>query len=87
MLRQAARALSLAVAGGISLVLMLYPYALNGIASARVHTGLPVLMLGVAGLFVSGLGFVPRGRLAGLLFSPLVAWLLVAAGAFVMSGG
>ncbi len=89
--RQAAsawgRALALAAAGAASLLLMLYPYVLNGISGWRVHAGLPVMMLGVAGLFVAGLGFRPGSRLLRGLFHPACAWGLFAAGILVMVSG
>ena len=78
------RGLSLAAACGISLTLMLFPFVLRGIPGARLHLGLPILMLGVAGAFVHGIGFTPDNRFLRLLFGPAGAWLLIAAGTLVL---
>ncbi|WP_413993412.1 cyd operon YbgE family protein [Labrys okinawensis] len=82
-----ARGLSLASAGSVSLLLLVYPYVLSGIPEWRVHTGLPVMMFGAAGLFMFGLGFRPRNRLAQALFYPGLAGLLFVAGMLTMVGG
>ena len=74
------RGLSLATAGGVSLVLLLYPYALRGVPDSRVHAGLPLMMLGAAGLFAHGLGFEPALRATRFLLHPVLSWLLFAAG-------
>ncbi|CAM5767118.1 hypothetical protein LMIY3S_02054 [Labrys miyagiensis] len=79
------RALSLAVAGIASLLLMLYPYVLNGVPGWKMHTGLPVMMLGVTGLYMAGLGFSPRSKLLRAIFHPLAAWMLFALGILVMA--
>ncbi len=80
------RGLSLAVAGLVSLALMLDPYLLAGVSSSRVHGALPPMMLGVAGLFVYGLGFEPNGRLLRMILHPAVSWLLFLAGAVAIAG-
>jgi predicted membrane protein len=81
-----ARALSLMAASLVSLVLLADPYVLSGIPAGRIHIGLPVMMLGVAGLFMHGLGFGPRVKILRLLFHPAMAWLLFASGALVITG-
>jgi predicted membrane protein len=85
-LRRMTRILSLAAAGLFSLVILLDPYLLAGVPSWRLHTGLPVMMLGGAGLFMHGLGFVPRTAAIRLLFHPVTAWLLFIAGAALTAG-
>lgn len=82
-----ARGWSLASAGSVSLLLLVYPYVLSGIPGWRVHTGLPIMMFGAAGLFMFGLGFSPRSRLVRGLFYPGLAGLLFAVGVLVMVGG
>jgi predicted membrane protein len=82
-MRGLARIASLAAAGLFSLVILLDPYLLAGVPSARVHTGLPVMMLGGAGLFMHGLGFVPRTAAIRAVFHPVTAWMLfISGGAF-----
>ena len=79
------RALSLATASTVSLLLLLYPYVLNGIPGWRVHTGLPIMMLGVAALFMYGLGYHAKSRIVRALFHPAVGWLLFAVGIAVIA--
>jgi predicted membrane protein len=80
------RILSFAVAGSFSLVILLYPYLLTGVPPWRVHTGLPIMMLGAAGQFMHGLGFVPRIAAIRIVFHPVMAWLLFVAGGGVTAG-
>lgn len=71
------RAISLVLAGAISLVVLLYPYAFGRAMTPLTHSLLPVMLLGVAGGFVHGLGFVPSSRLVRWLFAPASAWGLM----------
>jgi predicted membrane protein len=87
LLRGWIRAVSLAAAGGVSLVLLVYPYVLSSFPGWRVHTGLPIMMFGAAGLFMFGLGFDPKSRLVRGLFYPGLAWLLFGIGMLTMVGG
>lgn len=83
-LRRAARPASFAVALVASLSLMLFPFLLHGIDGKRLHTGLPILMLGVAGMFVYGIGYVPDNKLIRVLFGPACAWALLIAGGLLL---
>jgi predicted membrane protein len=80
------RVLSLSAAGLFSLMVLVDPYLLAGVPSWRLHTGLPVMMLGGAGLFMYGLGFVPRTAAIRTVFHPATAWTLFIAGAAVTAG-
>ena len=73
-------------ASSISLVLLLDPYILRGISNARVHTGLPLMMFGAAGLFMHGLGFRADNIWVRAVFHSLLAWLFYAAGILIMAG-
>jgi len=84
--RRVARELSLAAAGAVSLVLTVDPYVLSGIPQWRVHAGLPLTMLGAAGLFMHGFGFEARNGVLRRVFHPLVAWLFFTAGLLVILG-
>jgi predicted membrane protein len=64
----------------VSLVLMVFPFVLGRTVTAVTHTGLSLLLLGVAAGLVHGFGFRPDKRILGVVFSPLVAWPLMAAG-------
>ncbi len=79
-----ARPISFIIALVASLALMLFPFLLHGINGARLHTGLPILMLGVAGMFVYGIGYIPDNRLIRILFSPVCAWVLIVAGGLLL---
>ena len=72
------RAVSLVLAIGVSVTLLVFPYLLGSPPSPRVHALLPVLLFGVSGAWVHGLGFVPRRRVWRILFGPLVAWPAIA---------
>ena len=75
------RAAVLAAAAAISLGLTLDPYVLNGVSSARLHEGLPLLMLGVSSAFAYGLGFQAKSAAIRALTHPAAAWTLLVAGA------
>jgi len=78
------RTLSLLAALGLTAFILIYPKAL--VVAGQVNHGLlGLLMTGVAAGFVHGSGFVPRMLLWRLLFSPLVAWPLLALGYWVMA--
>lgn len=76
----AARAVSLLAAGSLALVIMLYPVALSRSGAMPPHGLIALVMLGISAGFVHGVGFTPRARLWRVLFHPLLAWLLMAAG-------
>ena len=78
------RTLSLAAAGGFSLMLLLYPYALGTTIDRAMHVALPVLLLGISGAFVHGVGYRPDNRLLRVLFSAPTAWALIAVGAALL---
>lgn len=82
---RAARALSLLSAGGLALVIMLYPVALSKGGATPSHGLLTLVMLGISAGFLHGVGFTPRARLLRALFHPLLAWLLMAAGFALLS--
>ncbi|MGL5166983.1 MAG: cyd operon YbgE family protein [Afipia sp.] len=83
-LRRTARPIAFGIALVASLSLMLFPFLLHGIDGMRLHTGLPILMLGVAGMFVYGIGYVPDNRLIRILFGPVCAWTLILAGGLLL---
>jgi predicted membrane protein len=74
------RALSLAAAAGLSLMLIIYPYALGHTMDRAAHAALPVLLFGVSGAFVHGIGYEPDNRFLRTLFSAPVTWMLIALG-------
>src|ERR1700722_14686187 len=76
-----ARAISLVAAGAVSLALMLDPYLLRGFSLSRIHEGLPLLLLGVAGAFVHGFGYRATSSIMRALAHPLLSWTLLGFGA------
>jgi len=80
------RVVSLAVAAFISLLLTVDPYVLRNIPDLRIHTGLPLIMLGVSGLFMHGLGLYAPTRAWRIACHPVVAWSLLMAGVLVVTG-
>jgi predicted membrane protein len=79
------RAVALTAAGAASLALTLDPYVLSDVSSARVHEGMPLLMLGVSGAFAYGLGFRPAQPILRALLHPAVASVLFGAGAALLA--
>jgi predicted membrane protein len=80
-----ARAVSLVTGLAVSLVLMIFPFVLGRTVTAATHTGLSLLLLGVAASLVHGFGFRPDNRMLGFVFSPLAAWPLMAAGFAILA--
>ncbi len=80
-----ARIVSLGAALLISAVLMLYPFALGPRMTPTIHAALPLMLLGVAAAFVHGVGFRPDARWLRVVFSPLVAWPLIAGSVLLLA--
>jgi predicted membrane protein len=78
------RTISFIAALAASLTLMLFPFLLRYVPSGRLHTALPVMLLGVAGAFVYGIGYQPDNRLLQLLFGPKCAWSMMIGGALLL---
>lgn len=82
---QAVRYVSFIVGLVASLMLMLFPFVLHQVSGARLHSGLPILMLGVAGTFVHGVGYVPDNKFLRILFGPVCSWTLILIGGLLLS--
>jgi predicted membrane protein len=81
---RAIRTASFAAALAASLALMLFPFLLRHVPETRLHSVLPLLLLGVAGAFVYGIGYRPDNRLFQILFGPVCAWGLMIGGAWLL---
>ena len=81
---RAIRTASFLAAFAASLALMLFPFLLRHVPGARLHSALPIMLLGVAGAFVHGIGFVPDNRPSRILFGPACAWALMIGGVLLM---
>lgn len=75
-----ARAVSLLVAVAIVVVIVLYPRLVAEDSASVPHGFLAVLLMGMSAAWVHGFGFVPERRVLRIIFSPLVAWPLIAVG-------
>ena len=84
MVTQAVRSASLAAAFAASFGLMLFPFLLRHVQEARLHSALPVMMLGVAGACIYGIGYDPDNKLLRLLFGPVCAWALMVGGVWML---
>lgn len=69
-----ARALSLALATPLTLVLLIHPALMLNAEGHYSHGLLMLTMLGISGGFVHGVGFRPYAPLWQLLFGPALAW-------------
>jgi len=74
------RALSMLLAGPLSLVMLLHPLALLDADGHYSHGLLALAMWGISAGFVHGVGFDPRALAWRWVFSPLVAWPLMLMG-------
>ncbi len=79
-LQKLARAASLLAAASIVAVIVLYPRLVAEDSASVPHGFLAVLMMGMSAAWVHGFGFVPQHRVLRVIFSPLVAWPLIALG-------
>lgn len=75
----ASRALSLALASPLALLLLIHPAAFLDGQGRYSHALLMAVMLGISTGFIHGVGFVPRG-LWRWVFHPLAGWALAALG-------
>lgn len=76
------RLFSLVAAIALSGAIFAYPKAV-----AHVNHGLlSLVMLGVCAGFVHGVGFIPRGRVWRIAFSPWLAWMLMGDGLWLLLG-
>jgi predicted membrane protein len=78
------RTASFLTALALGVTLMLFPFVLRYVPTARLHTALPIALLGIAGALVHGIGYRPDSRLLRLLFGPLCAWSMIAGGILLL---
>lgn len=74
----AARLLSFALAIGLSSALLIMPQLVAITTHELDHGSLSLAMLGISAGFVHGVGYVPTTLVWRWLFSPYVAWPLMA---------
>jgi predicted membrane protein len=83
-MRRALRTVSFAVALAGSLTLMLFPFLLRQVPAVRLHSALPLMLLGVAAAFIHGIGYTPDNRSLRVLLGPACAWASMIGGALLM---
>ncbi|MFZ2319802.1 MAG: cyd operon YbgE family protein [Pseudomonas sp.] len=71
------RSLSLLLASPLALLLLIHPAAMLDANGHYSHNLLMLVMLGVAGGFVHGVGFIPHTWYWRAGFGPLLAWPLL----------
>ena len=81
----ASRALSLALAVPLALVLLIHPGAMLDAQGRYSHGLLTLVMWGICSGFIHGVGFDPHGRLWRGVFHPLGGWLLMGLGYLILA--
>ncbi len=67
-----------------SLMLTLFPFLLSHVPQMRLHSALPVILLGIAGTMIYGIGYRPDNKTLRILFGPRCAWLLIGTGVVLL---
>lgn len=80
----AIRMVSFIAALAASLALMLFPFLLRHVPETRLHSALPVVLLGIVGAFIHGIGYTADNRLLRVLFGPICAWMMIISGTFLL---
>ena len=81
---RAFRLTSFVAASAVSLGLMLFPFLLHSVPAARLHSALPLMLLGVTGGFVYGIGYMPDNTFLRIMFGPVSAWAMMIGGAILV---
>lgn len=76
------RAVSFAIALSITFSVVTYPRLYASDMHDVAHGLMALLMLGMSACYVHGIGFVPRNAVLRWVFSPWVAWPVVAVAAW-----
>jgi predicted membrane protein len=71
------RAASLIIASAASLIGLIFPFILAAHATGLNQSVLLVMMFGIAGAFVHGVGFQPKGAFFAALIAPIFTWPLI----------
>lgn len=83
-LRGLARAVSLIAAIAVAAVVIFYPRLVAEDTASVPHGWLVLLLMGMSAAWVHGFGFIPENRILRVLFSPVVAWPVMAIGAWAV---
>lgn len=74
------RCLSIVAALAVTVVVVCFPRLVAIDMHAVPHGWLVCLLLGMSFCYVHGFGFIPENKTLRIVFSPLVAWPLLALG-------
>ena len=75
-----ARFISIVAAIAVTVGVTLYPRAIALDMHSVPHGWLVCLLMGMSAAYVYGFGFVPQHPILKIIFSPIVAWPLIAIG-------
>lgn len=78
--RTFARLLSILMAAAVVAIIVLYPRMIANTGAEVPHGFLAILMIGMSFAWVHGFGFVPHNNVLKQLFTPFVAWPILAVG-------
>ena len=79
-----ARAVSLTAALAITVTVLVFPRLIALDMHTVPHGWLVLLLLGMSFGYVHGIGFVPQNKYLKTLFSPIIAWPVMALGAWMV---
>lgn len=79
-----ARAVSLTAALAITVTVLIFPRLIALDMHTVPHGWLVLLMFGMSFGYVHGIGFVPQNKYLKTLFSPIIAWPVMALGAWMV---
>ncbi|MBR4940038.1 MAG: cyd operon YbgE family protein [Burkholderiaceae bacterium] len=79
-----ARAVSLTAALAITVTVLVFPRLIALDMHTVPHGWLILLMFGMSFGYVHGIGFVPQNKYLQTLFSPIIAWPVMALGAWMV---
>lgn len=79
-----ARAVSLTAALAITVTVLVFPRLIALDMHTVPHGWLVLLMFGMSFGYVHGIGFVPQNKYLKTLFSPIIAWPVMALGAWMV---
>ena len=79
-----ARAVSLTAALAITVTVLIFPRLIALDMHTVPHAWLVLLMFGMSFGYVHGLGFIPQNHYLKTIFSPLIAWPVMAFGAYMV---
>ncbi|MBO5658298.1 MAG: cyd operon YbgE family protein [Duodenibacillus sp.] len=78
--RTFARVISILMAAAVVAIIVLYPRMIANTGAEVPHGFLAILMIGMSFAWVHGFGFIPHNSVLKRIFTPYVAWPILAIG-------